>query len=290
MNIVFGKNGQVALCLRRVLHAELHNWRFVGSDECDFENPQNVASFLETLGFIPEIIINASAFTAVDLAESQKEKAMNINANSVGEIAKFCEKNNAILVHYSTDYIFDGSGQAPFKVDDNANPINNYGGTKLEGERLILESKCRAYILRISWVYSSHGKNFVKTILKLMQERQEISVVYDQIGSPTSAFEVAKMTDTLLKNQLPLEFPFGIYHFTDGGFCSWFEFACEIEKQARALGFNLAVKKVNPILTSQFPTPAKRPQNSRLETSKLSEFIKPWQENLEMVVREIITI
>ncbi len=285
MNIVFGKNGQVASCLRMVLHAELHRWRFVGSDECDFENPKIVASFLENLGFIPEIIINASAFTAVDLAESQKEKAMNINANSVGEIAKFCEKNNATLVHYSTDYIFDGSGQTPFKVDDIANPINHYGATKLEGERLILESKCRAYILRISWVYSSHGKNFVKTMLKLMQEKEKNSVVCDQIGSPTSAFEVAKMTDALLKNQLP----FGVYHFTDGDFCSWFEFACEIEKQARKLGENLAVKKINPIFTSQFPTPAKRPLNSRLETSKLSEYIKPWQENLASVMREILS-
>ena len=286
MNIVFGKNGQVASCLREVLRDDLHKWRFIGSDECNFENPQNVTSFLENLGFIPAIIINSSAFTAVDLAASQKEKATNINANSVGEIAKFCEKNNATLVHYSTDYIFDGSGQTPFKVDDIPNPINHYGQTKLEGERLILESKCKAYILRISWVYSKYGKNFAKTMLKLMQEREEISVVYDQIGSPTSAFEVAKMTHSMLKNQLQ----FGVYHFTDGGFCSWFEFACEIEKQARKLGANLAVKKINQIPTSQFPTPAKRPQNSRLETSKLSEFIKPWQENLASVMREIITI
>ena len=286
MNIVFGKNGQVASCLRMVLHKELHKWRFIGSDECNFENPKIVASFLENLGFIPEIIINASAFTEVDLAESQKEKAMNINANSVGEIAKFCEKNNTILVHYSTDYIFDGSGQTPFKVDDITNPINHYGATKLECERLILESKCKAYILRISWVYSSHGKNFVKTMLKLMQEKEEISVVCDQIGSPTSAFEVAKVTDALLKNQL--EFPFGIYHFTDGGFCSWFEFACEIEKQARELGCNLAVKKINPIKTDQFLTLAKRPLNSRLETTQLSEYIKPWKGNLRRIIKNIL--
>ncbi len=289
MNIIFGKNGQVASCLREVLRDDLHKWRFVGSDECNFENPQNVASFLENLGFIPKVIINTAAYTAVDLAESQKEKAMNINANSVFEIAKFCEKNNAILVHYSTDYIFDGSGTTPFKVNDTPNPINYYGQTKLESEKLILESKCKVYILRISWVYSSYGKNFVKTMLKLMQEREEISVVCDQIGSPTSAFEVAKMTDKLLKNQLPLEFPFGIYHLTDGGFCSWFEFALEIEKQARELGCNLAVKKINPIKTEQFPTPAKRPLNSRLETSQLNEYIKPWEENLASVMREILS-
>ena len=289
MNIIFGKNGQVASCLREVLRDDLHKWRFVGSDECNFENPQNVASFLENLGLIPEIIINASAFTSVYLAESQQEKAMNINAISVFEIAKFCKKNNTILVHYSTDYIFDGSGQKPFNVDDIPNTINHYGETKLIGERLVLESKCKAYILRISWVYSIHGNNFVKKMLKLMQEREEISVVCDQIGSPTNAFEVSKMTNTLLKNQLPLEFPFGIYHFTDGGFCSWFEFACEIEKQALALGCDLAVKKINPIPTSQFPTKAERPLNSRLETSKLNEYIKPWQENLASVMWEILS-
>jgi len=285
VNIVFGKNGQIASCLYEVLSEELHKWRFVGSDECNFENPQNVTSFLENLGFTPEVIINASAYTAVDLAETEKEKAMNINANSIGEIAKFCEKNNAILVHYSTDYIFDGSGQMSFKVNDIPNPINHYGKTKLEGERLILESKCMAYILRISWVYSQYGKNFVNTMIKLMQEKEEISIVSDQIGSPTSAFEVAKITHSMLKNQ----FPFGFYHFTDSGFCSWFEFACEIEKQARELGLNLVVKKINPILTSQFPTPAKRPLNSRLETSKLSEYIKPWKENLASVMREILS-
>ena len=279
MNIVFGKNGQVAQSLNGILKG----FRFVLSDECNFENPKSVREFLQNLPQKPQIIINASAYTKVDLAETETEKAMNINANSVLEIANFCKKSNATLFHYSTDYIFSGQGSEPFSINSQKAPQNIYGKTKLAGENFIESSGCNAYILRISWVCSPFGSNFIKTMLNLFAEKEEISVVEDQIGSPTFASNVAKVTQTLLQNH----YPKGIYHFTGQGFCSWFEFANEILRQAKILGFPVKTQKINPILTSQYKTPAVRPLNSRLNCTPLESLQKPWKQSLTEVLQAL---
>lgn len=292
MNIVFGRTGQVASSLFDYISASnlSSGWRFVSRSECDFSNPENVSKFLSLLEVIPKVIINAVAYTAVDLAETERETAMNVNAKSVFVLAKFCKENDVTLVHYSTDYIFQGTSDVPFKTDDEPHPINFYGESKLVGERAIADSKCMAYVIRVSWVYSSCGKNFVKTMLKLMQEREEISVVSDQIGSPTSARDIAKITMQMLSEDSSGKFLHGIYHFTNEGFCSWFEFATEICNIAQELEFPLKIKKIKPILTKDYPTLARRPLNSRLEKDDLNEYLVPWKKSLRDVIKEIITI
>jgi dTDP-4-dehydrorhamnose reductase len=285
VNIVFGKNGQVASCLRDFLLQDgSHNqWHFVDSKECNFSKPQNVYEFLSNLSFVPKIIINTSAYTAVDLAESEQDLAMNINAYAVGKIAQYCKENNTMLFQYSTDYVFNGDGSNPFAPTDTAIPINYYGISKLAGERLIVQSGCNYYIMRTSWVYSQYGKNFVKTMLNLSQKKEEISIVCDQIGSPTNANDIAKMTITMLNKN----FNFGIYHFTGDGFCSWYDFACEIIKNTSQFML-VKTQIILPILTAQFPTPAIRPLNSRLNNGTLQEFSTPWLISLEKVMKQLI--
>lgn len=279
MNIVFGKNGQVSKCLADILNHQ--EWRFVSSLECNFENPENVSTFLHSLTEKPSVIVNAAAYTAVDLAETEQEKAISINATSVGVIAKYCQINDIILFHYSTDYIFDGTKDGEYHTDDATNPVNFYAKSKLMGEQEIIQSECKHYILRTSWVYSQYGKNFLKTILRLIQERSEIQIVGDQIGSPTSAIDIADITMLIIKKQLP----FGVYNFTNEGFCSWHEFACEIADIAKSLGLKVTVQNIKEITTKDYPTPAKRPLNSRLHKKELNNYLVPWKESLKRVMQ-----
>lgn len=246
---VIGKTGQVG----RALADELPDSRFYGREEIDLTNPD-----FSIIGK-PDIIINAAAYTAVDKAESEAELCDQVNNQAVARLAEYCATNNITLVHYSTDYVFDGSGTAPFTEDNtqNLHPLNVYGKSKLAGERAIINSGCKYYILRTSWVYSNTGANFVKTMRRLAAERPEIKVVADQVGSPSYAPDIAANTLKFLE-QAPT---FGIYHFVPEEQVSWYDFARLI------LAGNPI--KITPITTAEYPLPAKRPLNSRLFCGKL---------------------
>lgn len=260
MVLVFGKNGQVSTALLELLPKAY----FAGSDEADFLEPHKVLAVLDKVK--PTVVINAAAYTAVDKAEDERELAMTINATTPGEIAKWCTKNKATLIHYSTDYVFKGDGDRPWLEDDPTSPVNWYGETKLQGEKAILNSQCQAYIFRISWVYSPWSTNFPKTILRLAKEREQLSVVNDQWGAPTDARDVAKVTAKLtakIEKQENVPAP-GIYHLRFEEYQTWHQFAVSVVEKARASGEEIKVKEIRPVTSGEFPTKAKRPANSRL--------------------------
>ena len=278
--IVFGKNGQVGSNLIRLFAKENKledhfNVQSYSSSDVNFANPQALENFLNNLSINlssrPDFIINAAAYTNVDKAEEEPELADLINHQSVGVIARYCAKNDTKLIHYSTDYVFDGSGDKPFTEDNtkNLNPLNQYGKTKLAGERAIKSSGCDYIIFRISWVWDNNpnSKNFVNTIKKLAREREALNIIEDQIGSPTAASFVAENTIKFIKNILKsAAFSSRIYHLNNGKFTSWYQFALEIIADLKRSGEVLAVKKVIPIKTSEYKTKAFRPLNSRLST------------------------
>lgn len=275
MNIIcFGKNGQVAKALREVYP----NAKFFSSSDCNFLETSQVKDCLKNLKTPPDVIINASAYTKVDLAEEEQEQAFNINCNSVKIIAEYCKANDVILLSFSTDYIFNGAGNSPYEEanasdDQIFSPINYYGLSKLEGERAIINSGCKHYIIRTSWVYGD-GANFVKTMVNLLKTKEEIKVINDQIGSPTYAGDIANAVFYILKNQLS----FGVYHFTNKGFISWFEFAVKIKDILSKKYPKLA--NVVPVSSDAFKTKAKRPLNSRLKKEKLKDIIVPFENSL----------
>ncbi|MGZ3746152.1 MAG: dTDP-4-dehydrorhamnose reductase [Pseudobdellovibrionaceae bacterium] len=261
MILVFGKNGQVATALREILPQAL----FVGSDVANFLDQSTVLKALEE--YQPDIVINAAAYTQVDKAESEKEAALAINGSTPGVIAEWCKNHGALLVHYSTDYVFDGSGEKPWVETDQPQPINYYGFSKWQGEKAIQASGCKHYIFRVSWVYSPWGQNFKKTILRLAQEREELSIVGDQWGAPTKAEDIAQATLKVIENyqnKRPAEF--GLYHWRFSEYMTWHQFALNIVEEARKAGVVLKVKNIKSIPTEAYPTPAKRPKNSRLGT------------------------
>ncbi len=262
MVVVFGKNGQVA----QALFALQPDFHFLSSADAPFTDPQRVLAHLDRRK--PKCVINAAAYTAVDKAESERELSLQINAETPGLIAKWCKENGAMLIHYSTDYVFDGSGEKPWVETDPTSPVNWYGHTKLEGEKEILKTGCDAYIFRVSWIYSDVGHNFAKTIRRLAQEKKELRIVSDQWGAPTKAADIATATVALTKKLLAKEStpkP-GIYHLRFSPFMTWFDFAKEIIEDARQKGLPLVLETLTPITSEDFPTPAKRPKNSRLDT------------------------
>ncbi len=219
----------------------------------------------------PDLVVNAAAYTNVDGAETNRDLAMKVNGYGVGNLAEACKKCNAILIHYSTDYVFNGKKQEGYKEDDQPkNPINVYGKSKLLGEKLLQKNTGKFYLIRLSWLFGKFGKNFVETMLTLAQKNEIIKVVNDQRGKPTFAFDLAKKTRNLVEEK----FPFGIYHITNEGDCSWYEFACEI--------FKITGNKVEiiPVESKEFPTAAKRPAWSILVNTKLPPN-RSWQEALE---------
>ena len=275
MNIlIFGKNGQVASNLVRLLRVEKDFMvQAFSSSDVDFSDLNKLEKFLASQKTIPDFIINAAAYTNVDKAEDERELADLINHQAVAIIAQYCAKTKIELIHYSTDYVFDGSGTEPFAEDNtiNLHPLNHYGRTKLDGEKAIIASNCDYLILRISWIYDTNpnSKNFVNTITKLAQKQEEISVVGDQIGSPTSAEFVALNTISIIKKFIDSKFKLEnclkkIYHLNNGKYISWYDFAVEIIDNLKKEGHNLRVKKINHIKTSEYETKAIRPLNSRL--------------------------
>ncbi len=261
MILVFGKNGQVATALREILPQAT----FLGSDIANFLDQATVLKALNQ--YNPTMVINAAAYTQVDKAESEKESALTINGATPGVIARWCKSHNAVFIHYSTDYVFDGSGEKPWLETDIPNPINYYGFSKWQGEKAIQASGCKYYIFRVSWVYSPWGQNFKKTILRLAEEREELNIVSDQWGAPTKAEDIAQETKKVIKDFLsgkPLEF--GLYHWKFSDYTTWHQFAQSIVEEAKKAGAVLKIKNIHAIPTEAYPTPAKRPKNSRLGT------------------------
>lgn len=257
--LVTGSNGQLGSEIK-ALSDGFPNFDFVFSDrsQLSLENPETISTFLDTIQ--PDYIVNCAAYTAVDKAESEPELADLINHKSVGELARWSFLNNAKLIHVSTDYVFDGTSASPLKENNATNPQNEYGKTKLRGEHAALSANPDAIVIRTSWVYSEFGNNFVKTMMRLMQERATLNVVDDQIGSPTYAKDLAQaILEIINKNN----WQGGIYNFSNEGEISWFDFAVAIKEIA-----DLDCE-VSGIPSSQFPTPAKRPAYSLLDKSKI---------------------
>lgn len=293
--LILGKNGQVGWELQRALALKGEVLSLGREDEGgDLFHPEEVSS--KIVAYQPNIVFNAAAYTAVDKAESEKDKAFAVNSTAVSDIAQACQQVGAILVHYSTDYVFDGSGDTARDENASTNPLNIYGQSKLAGEEEIRRHCPRSFIFRTSWVYGVHGKNFIKTILRLAQTKETLSVVSDQIGAPTSAKFIADTSAELALRTLNEKGElFGIYNLVPNGTTSWCDFAKWIVSQAHSLNANLALESQNihPIPSSEYPTPAVRPLNSRLNNSKLrSQFsegcIHDWSVYAKRVLIEIV--
>ncbi len=294
--LLLGKNGQVGWELQRAL-APLGDVTALDFDtpgpwRADFTQPETLAAMVQALE--PALIVNAAAHTAVDKAEGEPDLAHTINATAVGVIAREAAKRGAWLVHYSTDYVFDGSGQHARGEDAPTAPLSVYGRTKLEGEALIRASGCRHLILRTSWVYAARGGNFARTMLKLATERESLNVVGDQIGAPTGAELLADITAHALRRVLADPGVSGTYHAVAGGETSWVDYARHVIEWARAQGHAVRVAPgaIRAVPTSAYPTPAKRPLNSRLATHKLRETfglrLPPWQAGVERMLAEVL--
>lgn len=292
--LLFGKNGQVGWELQRSL-APLGELIALHSTSTDFcGDLTDLAGVRQTIRKItPDIIVNAAAYTAVDKAESEPELAHALNAEAPGVIASEAKQQNAWLVHYSTDYVFNGHGDQPFVETDATEPLNTYGKTKLQGEKNIQASGCLHLIFRTSWVYSANGNNFIKTILRLAQQRDKLTVVNDQIGSPTGAELIADITAlTLLMTKHNPEIS-GLYHLTASGSTSWYEFAKYILESAESANLPLKIKStaLQPIASSDFPSAAQRPFNSRLSSLKLAKtfdlMLPAWQCGVKRALTEI---
>jgi dTDP-4-dehydrorhamnose reductase len=293
--LLFGKSGQVGWELQRSLAplGELVALDADSADLCgDFTNPDGLAQTIRAVA--PDVIVNAAAHTAVDKAESEPDLARAINALAPGVLAREARCRNAWLVHYSTDYIFDGSGEQPWLETDSAAPLSVYGATKLEGEQLIQQSGCRHLIFRSSWVYGAHGKNFAKTMLHLAQQRDSLTVIDDQIGAPTGADLLADITAHAIRTAQQRVEVNGLYHLAAAGETSWHNYACFVIEFAQKAGIPLKITPdaIQPVPTSAFPTPAKRPHNSRLNTTKLQntfDFHLPhWQIGVERMLTEVL--
>lgn len=285
--LIIGKSGQIGSALVRANPSAMA-W---GRADVDLHNPLALKNALEALSSPPSAIINAAAYTAVDHAESEPDIARAINADSPAVMAEYALKQGIAFVHYSTDYVFDGSGTQPRIETDPTAPLNFYGATKREGEILIEEIGGAYLILRTSWVYDATGKNFLNTMLRLGVERSELKVVADQVGAPSYAGHLAEATlHALGAAQKQEKFPAGIYHFCHSGQTSWYGFAEAIFEQARHCRMALQVSSLLPISTADYPTPAARPHNSRLDCTKLAEILgihmPDWQAGLAAAMAE----
>ncbi len=243
-----------------------------------------------------DIVVNAAAYTAVDRAEDDAAAAQRINADALADIGAWAKKYNRLVVHYSTDYVFDGEGNRPYREDDETSPLGVYGRTKLAGEIALRDSGCDHFIFRTAWVYASRGKNFLLTMLKLGAERDEVRVVNDQRGAPTSARLIASATATVLQRWLALDAArkrqvLGTYHLCAMGECTWYEFAREIFVDAQSDGLMERSPNIKPIATSDYPTPAKRPRYSVLDTTKIRDTfgidLPDWKKGLQDVIGEL---
>lgn len=276
--LITGKNGQVGAALVQ----QLFNYDLipVSRHELDLSRPSDISKILHY--YKPDLIINAAAYTAVDKAETEQDLAYKVNAESVYEMGLYARQNDCLLYHYSTDYIFDGKLNRPYNESDACNPLNVYGTTKLNGEQAIIASGCDYCIFRTSWVYSVDGHNFIKTILKLLPIKEELMVVVDQFGAPTSSRLIAEITSKALDKNLSS----GIYHLTTSDHTTWYDLA----KYAANYFYDEAMQeKIKPITSEKYPFVALRPLNSRLNTTKLEAHLKEslpsWHDELKQVFK-----
>ena len=295
--LLLGKNGQIGWELQRalaplgeVVALDRHS---PGELRADFAEPESLAAVVRTVA--PNIIVNAAAHTAVDKAESEPALAQAVNATAPAVLAREAHALGAWLLHYSSDYVFDGSGTTPWAEGSPTGPLSVYGRTKLEGEQAIRASGCRHLILRTSWVYGARGGNFARTMLKLALERERLTVIADQIGVPTGADLLADITAHALRYALQRPDVEGTYHAVAQGETSWHGYASHVIAFARALGQPIRVQPeaIEAVPTSAFPTPARRPNNSRMDTHKLrSTFglaLPPWQAGVERMLTEVLS-
>lgn len=289
--LLLGGNGQVGRELRRVLPAlgELVVATREGADGdavADFDAPDSLPALIDRIA--PDVVVNAAAYTAVDRAESEPDAAFRVNALAPGAIAQACAAPGALLLHYSTDYVFDGSASRPYREDDVTAPPGVYGASKLAGEEAIRASGARHAILRTAWVYAAHGRNFLHTMLRLARERDELRVVGDQVGAPTSAAWIADASARILAHGVPTS---GTWHLVAAGETSWHGFAEAIMDEALAAGLLRRTPRVLPIATADYPTPARRPAYSVLDVAKLRRdfgIVPPdWRDGLRAVVGEL---
>jgi dTDP-4-dehydrorhamnose reductase len=289
--LLFGKNGQVGWELQRslaplgeVIALDRNSTEYCG----DLLNPIGVAQTV--LSVNPSIIVNAAAYTSVDKAESDQAHARTVNAESPGAMAQAAAKVGASLVHYSTDYVFDGSGSTPWRETDTPAPLGVYGATKLAGEQAIAQSGARHLIFRTSWVYAARGGNFAKTMLRLAQERETLSVIHDQIGSPTGADLLADVSAQAIPRLMARPEMGGIYNLAAAGETSWYTYAQHVFEQARRRGVALKLKpeQLRPIASCDYKTAAQRPLNSRLDCAKLKSGVNVYLPHWTMGVNRML--
>ncbi|WP_437888294.1 dTDP-4-dehydrorhamnose reductase [Phytobacter sp. V91] len=291
--LLIGKNGQVGWELQRSLATlgELVAVDFFDKELCgDLTNPQGIAQTIRQVK--PDVVVNAAAHTAVDKAESERELSQLLNADSVEVIAKETAKLGALLIHYSTDYVFNGGGEHYRLEDEQPAPLNVYGETKLAGEIAVATYNPRHFIFRTSWVYATRGANFAKTMLRLAKEKDALSIINDQHGAPTGAELLADATAIAIRAESNNKSLYGTYHLVASGETTWYDYAQYVFSVARELGETLAIKEVNGVDTSAYPTPAKRPQNSRLSNLKFqtafATTLPDWKVGVQRVVTEIL--
>ena len=285
--LLLGRTGQVGFELHRTL-STLGQITAPKRIELDLMSEQSVSSFLTATE--PDLIVNAAAWTGVDTAEKQRDEAIRLNAGLPRQLAEYAIANNARLVHYSSDYVYPGNGTEPWHETSATGPLNYYGKTKLEGDRAIEQSGADFLIFRVSWVYSARGNNFMKTMLRLAKEKTGLNIVADQVGSPTPARLIAQVTALAMHSKIPS----GLYLLAPQGEATWHRFAQAIFRHAHKAGLqlNMGPDDARPISTSDYPTPATRPLNSRMDVSKLEQTLNislpNWQSQLELTIDEYL--
>jgi dTDP-4-dehydrorhamnose reductase len=300
--LVLGVNGQLGHAIRQAVDSGLGaglagHWLWADRRQCDLSRPDQVRSFVADIN--PGLIINAAAYTAVDQAESEPGLAQAVNADSVAELARHAGRHQATLLHFSTDYVFNGQLGRPYTESDATDPQSTYGRTKLLGEQAVQAHAPHHVLMRTSWVHGRHGSNFIKTMLRLAQERDSLRVVGDQWGAPTSAELLAQQSllacHTAMRSERQgLDAPWGLYHLCASGQTSWHGYAVHVLSQAARWGLRLRVtaEQVQRITTDQYPTPAQRPLNSRLDTHAWEQTWKvtlpPWQAGVDVVLAQIL--
>ena len=293
--LLLGKGGQLGWEMQRSLSplGEVIAMDFDSQDHCaDFTKPQGVAATVRHLA--PDVVVNAAAHTAVDRAESEVDLVRTINATTPALIAQEVQRLGAWMLHYSTDYVFDGSGSRPWAEDDHPAPLNVYGQTKLEGEQAIAQSGCKHLLFRTSWVYAARGGNFAKTMLRLAQERERLTVIDDQFGAPTSAELLADVSVHALRQAIHRPQDAGLYHLVASGETNWWAYASHVISTARRLRPDLPIKasEIAQVQSSAFPTPAQRPHNSRLDTTKLRHtfdlHLPDWTVGVDRMLHEFL--
>ncbi len=284
--LVAGANGQLGSEVVRLLQGTGHELLLPGRSSLDFLQPPQVADYVRRKR--PDVVINCAAYTQVDQAESEPDLAHTINRDAAGSLAQALAVTGGRLLHVSTDFVFDGEQTQAYSETDMPNPLSVYGRSKLAGEQAVQQALPDAIVLRTAWVYASHGHNFVKTMLRLAGEGKALRVVADQRGTPTWAADIAAVILRLVDSDAA-----GLFHYTNVGSTSWHGLACAILEEAQAIGYGIKTREVEPIATSGYPTPARRPAYSVLDTSKitkqLSLSIPDWRESLRNMLEELHT-